>query len=212
MKKALWMSFLLLVWQSAFADPGTAHIIKAKIVFEGKERVGYFKVWGYLYLTNDSLSYDVPKFTRQAKSWIYGDTITFYSEMFYVKHHDLAALPVDKSIRICKNAIDKIYPLALIEYNPWISSYTRLQSLDKEWVIGPTQKERQMIIERDELCTYAVLYYNEPDGVTVKLVRALEHTIEKGFASGKDSSDEIDQLIEQLRRRKVLILTHCSPS
>src|SRR5688500_1737695 len=124
MTKTLWISVLFLVVQTAFADPGSSHILKAKIISKGDERVGYFKVWCYLYLTNDSLTYDVPKFTRQAKSWVYGDTITFYSEMFFVKDSDLTVLPVDKSIRVCKNDIGKIYPLALIEHNRWVGSYT----------------------------------------------------------------------------------------
>src|SRR5688572_27991469 len=67
MIKVLWLSVLLLTAQNAFGDSGTSHIIRAKIIFQGKEHVGYFKVWGYLYLTSDSLKYDVPKFTRQAK-------------------------------------------------------------------------------------------------------------------------------------------------
>jgi hypothetical protein len=100
MTKIFWLSVLFIVAQNAFADPGTSHIIKAKIIFKGNERVGYFKVWGYLYLTNDSLTYDVPKFTRQAKNWVYGDTITFYSEIFFIKDRDLTILRVDKSIRV----------------------------------------------------------------------------------------------------------------
>jgi hypothetical protein len=212
MKKTLWISVLFLVVQSAFADPGTSHIIKAKIILKGKESVGYFMVWGYLYLTNDSLAYDVPKFTRQAKSWVYEDTITLYSEMFSIKDRDLTVLPVDKSVRICKNDIDKIYPLALIEHNRWVDSYTRLQSVDKEWIFGRADSEKPMIIEGDELCAYTVLFFKKPDSVTVKLLRDLELTIEKGFASGKDNSADIYPLLEELRRQKVLILTHCSPT
>jgi|JI102314A2RNA_FD_contig_31_8350962_length_2110_multi_4_in_0_out_0_2 hypothetical protein len=210
--KAFWIFVLFNVVQNAFADAGSSHIIKAKIIFKGKENVGYFKVWGYLYLTKDSLTYDVPKFTRQAKSWVYEDTITFYSEMFFVKDLDLTVLPVDKYIRICKNEISKIIPLSLIEHNRWVNSYTQLRSKDKEWIFGHTQSEKKMIIEGDELCTYYILYFQEPDSVTAKLVRELEFTIEKVYGSGKDNSADIDPIREQLRRYKVLILKHCSPT
>ena len=212
MKKVLWISVLFLLVQSAWADPGTSHIIKAKITFKGKERVGYFVVWGYLYLTNDSLSYDVPKFTQQAKRWVYGDTILFYSEMFFIKAQNLTVLPLDKSIRVYKNDISKIIPLALVEHNRWVASYTKLQSIDKEWIFGSTHSERERVIKDDALCTYSVLYFTAPDSATVKLVIDLERTIEKDFESGNDNSVEIERLIEQLRKRKVLILTHCSPT
>jgi hypothetical protein len=84
--------------------------------------------------------------------------------------------------------------------------------MDKEWICGATRTERQMIIEADELCTYSVLYYNQPDSVIIKLVRDLELTIEKGIASKTDNSAEIDPLIEDLRGQKVLIMWHCSPT
>jgi hypothetical protein len=212
MIKALWISVLFLATQNAFADPGTSHIIKARIILQGKEHVGYFKVWGYLYLTNDSLKYDVPKFTRQAKSWVYGDTIKFYSEIISLKDHDLMIFPVDKFMSININHIKQIYPLELIGHNPWNSSYTAVRSEDKQWIFDRVKTEGEMIIESDELCTYSVLYFKEPDTVSTDLVRSLESEIKKGFASGKDNSADTAPLVEQLRKLKVMILTHCSPS
>lgn len=210
--KALCLSFLLLTAQHAFGDPGTSHIIKAKINFQGKEHVGYFKVWGYLYLTNDSLTYDVSKFTRQVKSWVYGDTIEFYSEIILLKDWDLTLFPVDKCMRVNKNQVKEIHPLELIEYNRWNSSYTPVQSTDKEWILNRVQAEGEMIVEADELCTYSVLYFKEPDSISKELVKALESDIRKGFASGRDNYTTFTQLIEQLRKLKVMIFIHCSPS
>jgi hypothetical protein len=62
------------------------------------------------------------------------------------------------------------------------------------------------------LCTYSVLYFKEPDDVSTDLVRALESEIKKGFASGKDNAADVAPLIERLRKLKVLVLTHCSPT
>lgn len=210
--KALCLSILLLLSQNAFGDPGTSHIIKAKISIQGKEHVGYFKVWGYLYLTIDSLKYDVPKFTLQAKSWVYDDTIKFYSEIIFIKDRDLMIFPVDKFIRINKNHINTIYPLELIEDNRWISSQTKVRSIDKEWIFNRVRAEEKMVIEADELCTYSVLYFDKPDSKAIKLVRALESEIKKGFASGRDNSADRAPLIEKLRELKVMIVNHCSPS
>jgi hypothetical protein len=67
MLKIFCLSILLFAAPNLFGDPGSSHIIRAKMTLKGKEYVGYFKVWGYLYLTKDSLNYDPSKFTRQAK-------------------------------------------------------------------------------------------------------------------------------------------------
>ncbi|HEY5824590.1 MAG TPA: hypothetical protein VIT44_09500 [Cyclobacteriaceae bacterium] len=212
MMRALHLSILFLLVQNAFGDPGTSHIIKAKISFQGEEHVGYFQVWGYLYLTSDSIKYDVQKFTHQAKGWVYGDTINFYSEIISMKDRDLIIFPADKFMRISKKNIKAIYPQELIRHNQWNYCYTRVQAIDREWIFNCVQTEREMIIQGDDLCTYSVLYFKKPDSVSTDLVRVLESEIRKGFTSGKDNSANTTPLIDQLKKLKVLILTHCSPS
>jgi hypothetical protein len=213
MGKAPCLLIFFFVVQGALADTGAAYVIKAKINFQGKEHVGYFKVWGYLYLTNDSLKYDIPKFTRQAKSWVYDDTISFYSEIILMKDRDLIIFPADKFIRVSKKLIKTIYPLELIVHDSMNSCYTKIKSKDKEWIFNPVQMEDKMImLHGDDLCRYSVLYFKKLDKVSADLVRILKLEMEKGFASGKDNSSDIAPLIEQLRELKVIMLTHCSPS
>ncbi|MEJ1239693.1 hypothetical protein WBG78_16270 [Chryseolinea sp. T2] len=212
MIRALSLSVLFLLAQNAFADVGSSHIIKAKVIFKGKEQVGYFQVWGYLYLTEDSLNYDAPEFTRKVRNWVYGDTIKFYSELIFVKDCDLTILPVDKFIRINKNDISKIYPLSLISDNQWYFSYTRLRSSDRGWVLGRVRAEQQMIVKESELCTYSVLYFSDPDSISNDLVKRLQTEVTKEFATGKENSTNIEPLLAKLRELKVVILMHCSPT
>lgn len=212
MIKVLVTVILFLTAQITFADPGTAHIIKAKITVKGKEHVGYFTVVGYLYLTKDSLSYAIPKFTQQAKSWVYGDTIAFYSEIFFIKDLDLTVRPVDKCLRVHKNDIAKIAPLELIEFNRWVWTSAPLRSTDKQWILNPVKQKAEMHIERDGLCEYSVLYFNEPDTESVNLVKELELSIRESFESNEDTSARYRPLIEKLRKRRVVILLHCSPT
>jgi hypothetical protein len=195
------------------ADPGASHILKARIKLDDKEYVGYFNVWGYLYLEKDSLTSwtkDISKFTYQVKKWIYGDSLKFYSEIIKLKDYDLVLYPTDKLTILNKNSIKEIYPLDLINCPVGMGSYSRITSSDNKWLLNTVIAEESFYIENGAACDYTVLYFNKPDSLTTKLVKAFESELQEEANLGTNRYKSWIIILDRLRDLKVIIFSNCA--
>lgn len=154
---------------------------------DNMEFTGYVRVWGYLYLQKDSLkswSHNPTAFANEVKGWIYGDTLTLYSEIIQQKNINFIFYPIDKKQQFSKSLVTQIYPIDLIEENIGRGSYSQISSTDKDWLLSEIHTQQSFYIESGAACEYTVLYYNEPDNEAIALVNKVEAELRKEALTG----------------------------
>lgn len=195
----------------AFADGGSAHVIKARVTVDKKEYVGYFQVAGYLYLNMDSLkswTNNVTGFTKRAKEWIFGDTLVLYSQIIQVKNAGLILYPTDKRTKFSKHRVAQIYPLELIDDITGRSSHARVTSSDATWLLAPIHTQ-EYFDAGNEFCGFTVLYFSVPNKETRTLVKAVESEMRKEVNDPGRYQVWLKH-VNKLKTLKVIVFGDCS--
>jgi hypothetical protein len=207
------LTLLFLLTLDLSADPGTSHVLKAKIKCNDKVYIGYFNVWGYLYLHEDSLkswTKDTGKFTNHVKNWIYGDTLRLFSEIIELKDYNLILYPIDKLTKLDKNSIQDIYPIELIHTVAGQSSYSRVTSSDSIWILTDVIYKDTFYIEGGAACDFTVLYFQIPENSTRDLIKSFEKELREESRHGENRYEKWITILDELKDLRVIVFRYCS--
>lgn len=218
MKKFFSFLFFVLLISVAHADePKVFHIVKVKIKSNNKSYVTYAVVLGELNQYDSMINLykkDSKRFTKEVKRLMdQYDSVSLYSQIFRVKEKSLILLPKDKGSKI---ALNEIEDLTLMEYLPSNDAdgrvSTNVLSSDSTWVSWKvSQTEHFGTAGTSGICGFTMLYFNKPDDISKAVVKNFESIMRgREDESIRPSEEEIDKIIERLRKLRIIVLHYCS--
>jgi hypothetical protein len=217
MRKLLICLPLLLFATASFADiPKIFHVIKASIKTNNKNYVSYALIIGEFAFHDDSLLHEYKSNPKEFTKIIQNrrrqdnyDSLSLYAQIFKIKNQDVVLLPEDRETKIAWKDVKEI---DLIEYlsgyytGPLV--YSETISSDSVWLTWKVTYTEQ-VKDESGMCYYTALYFNKPDTVSKRVVKAAPHMISK-FHTGELSEKERIQFRKRLRKLRIVIFGMCS--